>query len=108
MSIATAVNASFSANAKSSKAGKGFDLKGALNKELTFGKKKKAEPEAAEEPPVSEELPDDEQVTQVHLTAEKDLIGLTFVQCFFQHRIRGRRKRTYSAVVNGCRGGIFA
>lgn len=88
MSIATAVNASFSANAKSSKAGKGFDLKGALNKELTFGKKKKAEPEAAEEPPVSEELPDDEQVTQVHLTAEKDLIGLTFVQ---NHRVVHQR-----------------
>ena len=52
MSIATAVNASFSANAKTGKAGKGFDLKGALNKELTFGKKKKAdaESEAAEAP----------------------------------------------------------
>ena len=81
MSIATAVNASFSANAKAAKAGKGVDLKGALNKELTFGKKKKAdrkeESDAVEAPA---ELSDDSHVTQVHLTAEKDLIGLTFVQ----------------------------
>ena len=78
MSIATAVNASFSTTAKAPKARKKLDL----NKEITFGKKKKAEAET-EEPVISvvdEEPADDGMQTQVHLTLEKDLIGLTFVQ----------------------------
>jgi len=82
MSIATAVNASFSASSKPGKARKGMDLKGALNKEISFGKKKKAEAEAESE--IEAELPvmpmDDTQRTHVHLTLEKDLIGVTFVQ----------------------------
>ncbi len=83
MSIATAVNASFSANAKPDKGGKGFDLKGALNKEISFGKKKKAEEAPAEEAveePVAVIETDDETTTKVHVTLEKGLIGLTFVQ----------------------------
>ncbi len=82
MSIASAVNASFAANAKSTKARKGIDVKGALNKELTFGRKKKADAEAEAEAPAAVAVaePDDGLVTHVHLTLEKGLIGLTFVQ----------------------------
>lgn len=73
--IATAVGASFQRPAKpgKAKAKKKLDL----NAEISFGKKKK---EAAVEPVLSSEeeriIPD----TVLHLTLERDLLGMTFVQ----------------------------
>lgn len=74
-SVATAVGASFAKpGKKAAKAQKGS----VLSREITFGKKKEtAEPAPAS--PVATEartIPD----TQLHISAEKDFVGMTFVQ----------------------------
>lgn len=76
LSIANAVGASFSENGKAAKAAKKLDL----NKEITFGRKKKAEAQEEEQPAVDPVASLTGNETTVHLTIEKDLVGLTFVQ----------------------------
>ena len=77
-SVASAVGASFSANSKKAKEHKKFDL----NKEITFGRKKKAEEAVQNEEAESKDLSVEDTAvnTDLHLTLEKDLIGLTFIQ----------------------------
>lgn len=72
-SIATAVGASFQKPVKNAKAKKKLNL----NAEISFGKKKK---EADIEPVLPAE--EDQQIpeTVLHLTLERDLLGMTFVQ----------------------------
>lgn len=76
MSISNAVGASFAENNKAAKASKKIDL----NKEITFGRKKKAEAAEEEQAPVATAAPLSGNETAVHLTLEKSLVGLTFVQ----------------------------
>lgn len=73
-SIATAVGATFSRPSKAPKAKKKLDL----NAEITIGKKKKKEeaPEKSGEP----EAPAYAADTDLHLTLERDILGMTFVQ----------------------------
>ena len=73
-SIATAVGASFSENKKKARAKIDF------NKEISFGRKKAAAAEAEAAAPVAVAEPDTVEVTDLHLTLDKDLIGITFVQ----------------------------
>ena len=72
-SIATAVGASFQKPTKNAKAKKKLNL----NAEISFGKKKKEE-DVAPALPAEEDLEIPETV--LHLTLERDLLGMTFVQ----------------------------
>lgn len=78
-SIATAVGATFSVPAKAKTKAPREKKKLNLNQEITFGKKKKKEEPALSEGSVATEVRP-AVPTDLHLTIEKDLMGMTFVQ----------------------------
>ncbi len=94
-SIAQAVGASFTRKGKASKEGKGRK-KLDLNKEITFGRKKKQE--VVEKEDTSDEEFYQILETELHLTLEKELLGMTFVQAgqvVFQRFIRCGQNPSY-------------
>lgn len=81
-SVASAVGATFSRTGKAARERKKVNL----NSEITFGRKK-----AAAEPAAAEAAPRQVPETNLHITLEKDLLGMTFVQAgrvVFQRFIR--------------------
>ena len=87
-SIATAIGAGFGENAK-----KTAKKKSGLNREISFGKKKTQEADSAVA--VEErEIPD----TDLHISLDKDLLGMTFVQegrVVLQRFVRGSSDPIY-------------